>query len=315
MVFVKPMKAPSKSVHMLMGLEELRFPLLASFKVDGFRASVQDATLLTSSLKPVVNEFTQKLFGFGDLEGFDGELVVGEPTGPDVFSRTSSGVTSRAGEPDVHFYVFDIFDPRGLRIPFMERANHAYNAFKKLPRVACFTPRVHLLKQARVNDLKSLLLMEQDALSMGYEGLMLRSLEGPYKEGPNRATLREGYLLKLKRFEDSEAEVLFLKEGTTNTNEATRDELGRQKRSTSKAGKVANGTLGKIIGRDVHTGAEVTIGLGTMKHDERAAIWQNPQLALGKIARYKFFPTGTKDAPRFPTFTGWRDASDMTEHT
>lgn len=315
MTLVKPMKAPSKSVHDLMRLEDLTFPRLVSFKVDGFRATVQDATLLTSSLKPVVNEFTQKLFGFGDLEGFDGELTVGEPVGRDLFSRTSSGVTSRSGQPDVRFYVFDIFDPRGLRIPYVERAGHLRNVFNKLPRMACFAPRVHLLKQVRVNDLKSLLLLEQEALALGYEGLMLRSLEGPYKEGPNRATLKEGYLLKLKRFEHSEARITKLAEGQTNLNEARTDELGRSRRSASKAGKVASGTLGKLIGIDVHTKEEVIIGPGTMKHDERAAIWQDHSLAVGKLARYKFFPTGTKDAPRFPTFEGWRDPSDMTEHT
>lgn len=303
---IKPMKAPSKSAHMLMDLEKLAFPLLASYKVDGFRASVQGSVLYTSGLKPVPNAFARSLFGRSILNGLDGELVVGEPVGPDVFSRTSSGVTAREGKPEVRFYVFDSF--ADLAAPFTERVKRAEKIVK-----AAKVHRVVVLEQFRIDNLQELLTLERCALEAGYEGLMLRSLDGPYKPGPNRATVREGSLLKLKRFEDSEAEIIELIEGATNTNDAKRDELGRQKRSTSKAGKVANGTLGVMIGRDLKTGAIIKIGPGVMKHEERDELWAIPVLAMGRIARYKFFPTGTKDAPRFPTFTGWRDASDMTE--
>ena len=47
---------------------------------------------------------------------------------------------------------------------------------------------------------------EQGAVEDGYEGVMLRDPSAPYKYG--RSTVRKGYLLKLKRFEDSEAEVI-----------------------------------------------------------------------------------------------------------
>ena len=53
-------------------------------------------------------------------------------------------------------------------------------------------------------------------LDDGYEGLMLRAPDGPYKFG--RSTVKENTLLKVKNFLDDEAEVIGFKEQTTNTN-------------------------------------------------------------------------------------------------
>lgn len=64
---------------------------------------------------------------------------------------------------------------------------------------------------------------KEKCLSEGYEGVMVRDPAGPYKCG--RSTEREGWLLKIKRFEDAEAEVLETYEGMSNYNEAGVDAL------------------------------------------------------------------------------------------
>lgn len=64
---------------------------------------------------------------------------------------------------------------------------------------------------------------KEKCLSEGYEGVMVRDPAGPYKCG--RSTVREGWLLKIKRFEDGEAEVLETYEGMSNYNEAGVDAL------------------------------------------------------------------------------------------
>ena len=50
---------------------------------------------------------------FRHLQGVDGELIVGNPTAHDVFQKTTSGVMSKEGEPDVTLYAFDMWNQTG----------------------------------------------------------------------------------------------------------------------------------------------------------------------------------------------------------
>lgn len=310
----KPMKAPSKSVHMLLkggDLSLLQFPLYASYKFDGVRATTQNDGVYSNTLKLIPNEFVQHTLGKNcELNNLDGELIVGEPNAPDVFRKTMSGVMSRDGSPDFTFYVFD--DISG------DAADMAYEARYEVLKdweAEVIEPgwRVVVVKQTLIENVEQLLAFETKALELGYEGVMLRSPDALYKEGPARATLKEGELLKLKRFEDSEGEILELIEAKTNLNEANKNDLGQTKRSSHKAGKVAKGTLGAILMRDVHTGCEVTVGTGTLTKEQRQQWWDAPASVIGSIGVYKFFPSGSKDKPRHPTFKGMRDQIDITK--
>ena len=55
---------------------------------------------------------------------------------------------------------------------------------------------------------------------------------------------------------------------------------------------------------------EFNIGSG-MDDATRAEIWVNRSKYLGAVAKFKCFPIGAKDAPRFPVFLGFRDLSDF----
>lgn len=101
---------------------KLRFPLLASHKLDGIRALVRDGVVVSRNLKPIPNRHVQALFGRREYEGLDGELLVGDPTDPRAFLGTTSAVMSREGEPDVYFHVFD--DCTTPAAPFRERYAH-----------------------------------------------------------------------------------------------------------------------------------------------------------------------------------------------
>ena len=74
-------------------LDKLRFPLLASAKLDGVRAVVKNGVVLSRSLKKIPNDYVQSLFKH--LEHFDGELIVGEPTSKTCYRDTVSGVMSK----------------------------------------------------------------------------------------------------------------------------------------------------------------------------------------------------------------------------
>lgn len=283
-------------------LELLKFPLMTSPKLDGVRAHKFDS-VFSRKLKLIPNEFVQKELSSDALRGFDGELMVGDPTAPDVYRKTMSGVMARGGEPNFIFHVFDLIGHPG---GFQER----YAALCKLKTAyarghkGC---RVQLVEHRVVASVDELLAFERECLERGFEGVMVRSLDGPYKCG--RSTVREGYLLKVKQFEDSECEVLGYEELQHNMNEATINELGRTKRSTHKAGKVAAGTLGSLHVRDVKTGVEFDLGGGFSAAD-RDELWARRDSLVGTLHKYKFFPGGSKEKPRFPTWLGPRDKID-----
>src|SRR5574337_1500729 len=95
-------------------LAKLRFPLIASPKIDGIRAIVLKGLLLSRQFKLIPNEHAQALFGRPEYEGFDGELIAAPPTAPDLFQLTTSVVMSQSVKCGaLRFMVFDDFTARG----------------------------------------------------------------------------------------------------------------------------------------------------------------------------------------------------------
>lgn len=284
---------------------KLRFPLLASNKLDGVRAIVRNGVLVSRNLKPIPNHHVQQLFGRSELEGLDGELIMGDPADPAAFRLTSSAVMSHEGEPAVTFYVFDLVIP-DPDLTFSARLAILQAKLKELKR-----RDVKLLDQATVHGQDELDAFETLSLDRGYEGVMLRSASGLYKHG--RSTFKEHGLMKLKRFADAEAKVLGFEEQLHNANEATTNALGAKERSTKKAGMVGKGTLGalKVVGLNgPYKGVEFNIGSG-FDDAQRADIWNNQKAWVNQTVKYKYFPIGSKTAPRFPVFLGVRNKADM----
>jgi DNA ligase-1 len=282
--------------------ELIRLPALLSPKLDGIRCLIIDGVACGRSLKPLPNKHVQRLFGLGSYNGLDGELIVGSPTAKDVFQQTSSGVMSIEGEPDVYFHVFDDFLSN---YPFARRlfaVQHQVNKSGGLKKRLVNVVHNEILDAAQLSQ------FEEDYLAMGYEGVMLRAPDGPYKHG--RSTAKEGWLLKVKRFEDAEAQVLGVTELMHNGNEAKRNELGQLERSSHKANKMGKKMLGALQVRDVKTGVEFDIGTG-FTSDQRQVLWAARANLVGKLVKYKSQPTGVKEKPRFPVFLGFRDPRDL----
>ena len=273
-------------------LDKLRFPLLASAKLDGVRAVVRDGVVFSRSNKPIPNAHVQKLFG--KYTHFDGELIVGDPTSKTCYRDTVSGVMAQDGEPAVRLFVFDHVG--NTAAPYLHRAE----------RLDLEKPHVVQHKQVLCLNLDGVLQYEEECLGEGYEGLILRDPNAPYKQG--RSTVKEGYLLKLKRFVDDEATVIGFEERMHNGNVATRNELGRTARSSHKENKSGRGDLGALLLRHP-SGIEFSCGTG-FTDSERGEIWANRDRYLGQLAKYKHFPVGAKDLPRHPVFLGWRDRRD-----
>ncbi len=97
-----------------------------------------------------------------------------------------------------------------------------------------------------------------------------------------------------------------------NTNAAKRNDVGATKRSAAKSGLVPKGTLGAFIVRDLADGKEFSIGTGIGLNDAlKAEVWRNQKKYVGQIVKYRFQKMGTKDAPRIPSFQGFRSTEDL----
>jgi DNA ligase-1 len=230
-------------------------------------------------------------------DGLDGELLAGDPCAPDVYRKTVSMVMSEDADiTGLNYHVFDVQCPG----PFTQRYEVARGYLNG------GQEGVQLVPQVLARDADALLRLEAEWVGKGYEGAILRKPDGPYKHG--RSTRKEGYLLKLKRFADSEALVIGVTELMHNGNEAKTNELGHTARSSHKAGLVGTCVLGALSVRDCVSGVEFEIGTGFTAED-RAELWRVPP--IGKLAKYKYFAGGSKDKPRFPVFLGWRDRRDV----
>lgn len=278
---------------------------LLSPKYDGIRCIIRDSFPMSRTLKVLPNKHIQQAIGDYSLEGFDSEICVGLPYAKDVYNVTNSGVMSRGGEPDFKMYVFDLVTD-DLRTPYIERLEMLTERVNYLD--AEFKRHVELVPQLPVESEEHMYKLEEEFLELGYEGCIIRRASAPYKL--NRSTLKEGYMLKLKRMETGEARVIGMECLYSNQNEATTDELGHTKRSSHKAGMVAQNTLGKLNCVDLETGIEFDLGSG-FTAAQRKEIWDNQDQYLGRICSYNHFPIGVKTKPRIPVWKGWRDPIDL----
>lgn len=272
-----------------------KFPYLATPKIDGIRCLIINSQPVSRSLKPIRNKFIYESL-CGLPEGFDGELTVGAN-----FQDSTSGIMSVDGEPNFTYTVFDhVIDPAE---PYESRVK----------RLASYVDRQFLPKFLSILE-PSLITNETDlenyanwCFLRGFEGVILRSPESPYKFG--RSTARENYLLKVKMFSDSEAEILEVNEKFENCNPSTTNALGYAERSSHKENLVAANTMGSLTVKDINTGVIFKIGTG-FNDEQRAEIWKNSANYLSKLVKYKYMTHGEKDKPRHPVFLGFRHLDD-----
>lgn len=273
----------------------LTYPLLATPKIDGIRC-LKLTTPLTRTFKPIPNVHIASKLQSLDFSGLDGELVV-----PDAdFNTTQSAVMSRDGEPDFHYLVFDCV-PEGMEwMPHVERWTTLEMAVTVHPLPAW----VKLVRATTIHSQHDLELYEKLCLEAGYEGVCLRAPYAPYKSG--RSTLREQYLLKLKRFLDAEAVVYDFVPLLHNQNPQAVNELGMLKRSHKQEHKLVSSTLlGALRCRTLAGDIEFEVGSG-FTLAQRAEIWANQDAYRNRIITYKYQPHGMKERPRCPVFKSFR---------
>lgn len=283
-------------------LDQLPYPLLCTPKIDGIRALKIDGRLVSRTFKLIQNDYIRNTVERACVpDGFDGELCC-----PGGFQPTTSAVMSRSGTPAFVWCVFD-YVSTSLTTPYVHRMKDLNMWCKLNISTNTLNGNVGFINPVLpdfVTDEGELLMFEQICLERGYEGVMIRVQNGPYKCG--RSTLAEGWLLKLKRFVNSEAVVRDTEELYLNKNPSHVNDLGYAERSSARSGCVSAEVLGSMLVEDVNTHLIFSIGSG-FTYEQRSTLWSVRSTLIGKVIKYKYQPSGMKDLPRFPIFLSFRD--------
>ncbi len=280
-------------------LSDIKYPVLATPKLDGIRCLVIKGNAVSRNFKPIPNNNIRRKIEQICPDNVDGEIII--PKQP--FSNiTSIVMTEDEQEHNFEYHVFDYVKHK-LEKSYQDRLKDLAELHFKIDNDH-FRP----LFPQTINNKEELLEFETQCLKAKYEGVIIRSPDGPYKCG--RSTLKEGYLLKLKRFKDSEAVILALEEKMHNTNKKEKDAFGHSKRSSHQDNMIPVNTLGTIVVKDIHSGKEFRIGSG-FDDNLRKEIWNNKNKYVGKLIKYKYQKVGMKDLPRFPVLIGFRDKNDL----
>jgi len=294
-------------------LGKLRFPLLASPKIDGIRCIFNNRPL-SRTLKDIPNHHVRNTMrsrlaaaGYNMTNMLDGELITYNENGDvDDFSTISSKIMSHEGRPNYGYRVFDTvnqYSPFHTRIEYLvDKFNGNAGDFGE--------PLTH----TPVGDQTELTELADRYIAAGYEGIMLRDPNGKYKFG--RSTLNEQILVKYKLFDDDEFEVIGVTELMRNQNEAYANEVGAQKRSTAQGGLVPGGTMGTLVCKGKEGRPNFEVGTG-FTQEQRAQWWKMQySVSAGNLAgdrvkvKIKYQGYGPLGRPRFPVFLGIRADED-----
>lgn len=290
MSMFKPMLACST----IPKVEDIAYPVMASPKLDGIRCLTLGGEINSRNMKAIPNKHVRDALQALSVKDLDGELMVDGD-----FNSVQSAIMSTSGRPKFYYNVFD--DLSNPAANFMHRAAQAKYVVAEIN-----SPYVRLVPQVWVDNAEQLSQLTADWIDKGYEGAIVRDPYSPYKNG--RSTLKQGWMLKLKEFDPSEAVIIDMTELMHNDNDADIGELGQTKRSSHQDGMTPGGVLGAFICQ--WEGVTFKIGTG-FDAAARACYWRNRDVYIGKLARFKYQGVGPNGKPRFPVFLGFRDRADM----
>lgn len=299
---------------------KLKFPCIVQPKLDGVHSVNRHGKLLGRSLKAHENLYTTELFSQPEYHGFCGEMIDADlgATHPDLCRITSGNLRRIEGKPNIEWYLFDYVTEGTKNLSYDKRIERLLTHLDEINHPA----NIHVIGRVYVKNMRELIELENQYLELGYEGIIIRDPNAAYKYGRCGKTFMGCW--RVKRFIEEEILVDKINEGMHNANEAVKNELGRTERSTHQENMLPNGLLGNMEGctlKDivdpqsgkllVPKGERVIVSPGEMDHAMRKFYWENPNEIVGHVIKFKLFPKGIKDKPRFPTYVSHRNSNDM----
>lgn len=266
-------------------MKKLRYPVIASLKMDGVRALMTEKGLVSRRLKLIPNDQlrsqAREYLKLGD------DMELWSPLLP--YNDIQSIVMSEKHENSlmINFLLIDNFS---FCLPYSKRLEMLKGRSNE--------PEIHWCFSATELFEKERLFID----NLG-EGICFRIPDSPYKNG--RSTLKEQYLVKLCRSVTDECTIIGFGEALENQNTKELDSLGLTKRASFNAYFIGKDTLGFIKVQNKN-GLEFSIGTG-FDNKLRKQIWDNKDEYMGKQLTYKSKAHGIKNKPRCPSFVGFRE--------
>lgn len=245
-------------------------------KLDGIRAlamiDVDGNVLLLSRngklLYPnarIINDIKDGLSKYPSII-LDGELYCQHANFNEIIGMVRSG--GGEGEPDdgLKYHIYDIYDKQNPHALFQIRYNMIKQMVEHLsPRSFSFVPTTKIA----FSDSTTIDILEEDYIKHGYEGQMIR-LDRPYTQG------RTWSLIKRKRFEDDEFEIVQIFDGNGNR----------------------GGSIGSIQLKTKH--GDLFNSNIKLDHARLAKLSNQRDELIGKLATVKYFHLTPAGIPRFP---------------
>lgn len=304
-------------------LTKVVFPVIKQPKIDGFRGVYLNDWFTARTLRKFNNLHACNFFSQKGFQGFDGEMAAEAETHPNLCHLTTSALNSIEGTPWLMWHIFDLVRQDTLELPYIARLQMAHNRVEQLknqaPELAAHLTMIPWMVVQNLDQLNDEIEKDLDA---GYEGTIIRKVDGRYKQG--RSTVKEGLLLRIKPYIEVDALVETIVEGRKNLNEATFNNLGHTERSTHAENMVPNGMVGAMLctlcedvdflGKRIHSkGDAIKVSSGKLTHLQRTEYFRVQTMLVGKRIKVQIFPIGVKDKPRHPTFQAFRSAADTVE--
>ncbi|AET84903.1 ATP-dependent DNA ligase [Micromonas pusilla virus SP1] len=227
-------------------------PFYVQPKLDGVRLLVSKDGCFSRTGKPVKG-LDHLSDGLREGEFLDGECYAPDMTFEEITSMFKTNPTK------LNFYIFDYFDLERPELTFEERMD-------------CVSVETKLLKKK--SDVEK---WHDHFVEQGYEGIMIREASSTYEVGK-----RSNYLLKFKKFQTEEYEIVGAKTGH-----------GRDADAVVWVCKLTNG-------REFNVRPE-----GTIK--QREEHYRNRKKYMGKMLTVRFQNLTDLDVPRFPVGVVIRD--------
>lgn len=298
------------------------WPRWSQPKIDGCRAYNPEGVLLARTQKRHANLYVTEQFSKACYIGLDGEMGAEHECNPALCRLTSSVLTTVGGQPFVLWWLFDYITDDTVELPYRDRYLLLKKKVEEL-NLCGYGGHLRVVPFIECNSMEEIDAAHEKWLNMGYEGSCVYDPSVRHKEGDSTPTQRG--VLRIKDFIDFEAVILGVTEGEKNNNEAQTNELGRTFRTSHQENKEPNGMIGSIQARALQEvydlqdktrlliakGSIFTAAPGALSHKEREDFFRNPHLFVNQIGKFKFFPKGVKDKPRFPQFFSLRSPEDL----
>lgn len=270
-------------------------PYLVSLKLDGVRCIFKNGEMLSRSFKPIESKQLNERFAHMKQLSIDNDLIYdGELYSTELnfqklmhFVRTQD-LESESLPESIVFNCFDVIDMNNQNLTAKERL---------LKYQDLELPYVKIIEQRIISTPEEAEKMFEEALSNGYEGLILKNPESVYKFG--RVTTKSGNGYKLKPFVTFDAVIKGVEQATKvdPTVERTVNELGYHQTSHKKDDRIlidkASAFLVDYEGKQL----KVTIA---ETDEQKKYIWEHQDEFIGKHVEYKGMLVGSKDVPRHP---------------